>query len=144
MHEILPPRKESEGLKRRWFQDDYFDLYVWQVTGGNVSAFQLCYDRRANERSLRWSLAKGFAHDGVDIPEDKPGRAMSALLVSNGVFPAELVTQRFAESAVSLPAELRRLVTQRLAEFAKAPLAGKKPVKPGKPRPAGRPPRKRR
>jgi hypothetical protein len=133
MHEILPPRKESEGARRRWFQDDYFDLYVWQDKAGSVSAFQLCYDRRANERSLRWSPALGFSHDGVDIPEDKPGRAMSALLVVDGVFPAQLVMKRFAETAEGLPEDLRKLVDKRLKEYADS--AKKKPAKP---------PRKRR
>jgi hypothetical protein len=142
MHEILPPRKEAEGASRRWFQDDFFDLYIWQARGGGVSAFQLCYDRRANERSLRWSPATGFAHDGVDIPEDKPGRAMSALLTVDGVFPAELVTKRFAESAKSLPAELREVVAARLSEFAGG--ARKKSAKPPKTTPARKAPRKRR
>jgi hypothetical protein len=142
MHEILPPRKEAAGIQRRWFQDDYFDLYVWQGKDGGVSAFQLCYDRRANERSLRWSVATGFAHDGVDIPEDKPGRAMSALLVADGIFPAELVMKRFAETAEGLPGELRKLVASRLQEFAGG--AKKKPAKPPKSRSAKKPPRKRR
>ncbi len=142
MHEILPPRKEAEGVSRRWFQDDYFDLYIWQAKGGGVSAFQLCYDRRANERSLRWSPATGFAHDGVDIPEDKPGRAMSALLVVDGVFPAEMVIKRFTESAKSLPAQLREEVAARLAEFAGG--ARKKTAKPPKATPATKAPRKRR
>ena len=142
MHEILPPRKEAEGVRRRWFQDDYFDLYVWQAVGGGVSAFQLCYDRRANERSLRWSPATGFAHDGVDIPEDKPGRAMSALLVADGVFPAELVMKRFAETAGGLPAELREVVVARLSEYAGG--AKKRPAKPPKSKSAKKAPRKRR
>jgi hypothetical protein len=142
MHEILPPRKESEGVRRRWFQDDYFDLYVWQDKAGAVSAFQLCYDRRANERSLRWSAKSGFAHDGVDIPEDKPGRAMSALLVADGIFPAGLVIRRFSESAMGLPGGLGKLVSARLSEFAGS---GKtKPAKPPKPGPPDKTPRKRR
>jgi hypothetical protein len=142
MHEILPERKESDDSRRRWFQDDYFDLYVWEDKAGSVGAFQLCYDRRANERSVRWSAATGFAHDGVDIPEDKPGRAMSALLVSDRVFPAELVMTRFSEAAAGLPEALRALVASRLAEF--AGLARKKPAKPPKGRAAGKTPRKLR
>jgi len=142
MHEILPPRKEAGGIQRRWFQDDYFDLYVWQLKGGAVHAFQLCYDRRANERSLRWAPATGFAHDGVDIPEDKPGRAMSALLVADGIFPATLIEKRFAESAEGLPDELRRLVSARLAEYSGN--AKRKPAKPRAPKPAKKAPRKRR
>jgi hypothetical protein len=142
MHEILPPRKEAEGVKRRWFQDDYFDLYIWQEAGGGVNAFQLCYDRRANERSLRWSPATGFAHDGVDIPEDKPGRAMSALLVMDGVFPARLVMKRFAETAEGLPEELHKLVDKRLKEYAGGTKA--KTVKPRKAKTVKKAPRKRR
>jgi len=141
MHEILPARNEADGVRRRWFQDDYFDLYIWQQPGGGVSAFQLCYERRANERSLRWSPATGFAHDGVDIPEDKPGRAMSALLVADGVFPAELVRSRFAESAEGIPTELRAVIVARLAEYPGGP---RQSAKPRDPKPAKKAPRKRR
>src|ERR1043166_7913146 len=61
--------KEILGLaddppaKRRWFHDDFFDLFVWQ-SGGEVTLFQLCYGADAVERALVWDKARGFFHDG--------------------------------------------------------------------------------
>ena len=49
--------KEIHGLtddppaKRRWFHDDFFDLFVWQA-GSEVTLFQLCYGVDSTERAL--------------------------------------------------------------------------------------------
>ncbi|MDQ3585182.1 MAG: hypothetical protein M3407_05355 [Acidobacteriota bacterium] len=59
---ITPDR----GLTRRWFVDDYFDLIVWHDARREIVRFQLCYDKRRDERALTWQQDAGFAHERVD------------------------------------------------------------------------------
>ena len=75
---------------RRWFHDDFFDLYTWENYGGDLLGFQLCYAKDDVQRALRWSPEAGYQHEGVDQPEDKPGRAMSAIFVADGIFDPEI------------------------------------------------------
>ena len=54
---------DDPPAKRRWFHDEYFDLFVWQAEG-EVTLFQLCYGGDASERALVWDKSRGFFHDG--------------------------------------------------------------------------------
>jgi hypothetical protein len=100
--------KEIHGVtddppaRRRWFHDDYFDLFVWEAEG-EVTLFQLCYGVHSSDRALVWDRSRGFFHDGPPAPAD--------------------VLQRFDEAAASLPAELRSEIRRRLDEFAGRPSA---------------------
>lgn len=95
--------KEIIGLaddppaKRRWFHDDYFDLFIWQADG-EVTLFELCYGPGASERALVWDRQRGFFHDGP------PGR--------------EEWLARFEDAAAALPEDLRREIGPRVHEFA--------------------------
>jgi|SRR5882724_13716648 len=100
--------KEIFGLaddppaRRRWFHDDYFDLFVWQ-TGGEVTLFQLCYGGDSTQRALVWDKKRGLFHDG---PAGAP----------------EFVT-RFEDAADALPQDIRREVREKVHEFAGRRLA---------------------
>jgi hypothetical protein len=94
--------KEIEGVaddppaKRRWFHDEYFDLFVWQA-GGEVTLFQLCYGGDASERALVWDKQRGFFHDGP------ASRDVVAL---------------FEDAAAALPEDLRTPIREKVHEFA--------------------------
>jgi hypothetical protein len=49
LREITGVRQDDPGSSRHWFQDDYFDLFLWLTPAGRVSAFQLAYDRARQE-----------------------------------------------------------------------------------------------
>ena len=106
MREILGLGDEAR-LHRRWFHDEYFDLFVWQDAGGAVARFELCYGAGASERALVWLGGERLFHDGA------PGAApdLQALL------------QRFERAGGGLPAELRRDVLTRIREYAARPVA---------------------
>ena len=57
---------DEQPAKRRWFHDDFFDLFVWQTAGGELVRFQLCYGIHSSERALVWHHQGGFFHDGVE------------------------------------------------------------------------------
>ena len=101
--------KEIFGLaddppaRRRWFHDDFFDLFVWQA-GGEVTLFQLCYGVDSTERAVVWDKSRGFFHDGPLAANDE-------------------VFSRFDEAAAGLPEDVRREVREKMHEFAGRRLA---------------------
>ena len=79
-------------------------MYVWQNGKGEFTTLQLCYDRAHDERIMRWSKAGGYSHERIDAPETKPGRAMSAILVADGVIgkAAQTLDAEFFQAVESL------------------------------------------
>ena len=92
---------DDPPAKRRWFHDEYFDLFVWQA-GGEVTLFQLCYGGDASERALVWDKARGFFHDGP------ASRDVVAL---------------FEDAAAALPTDLAAEIREKVHEFAGRQLA---------------------
>ena len=85
---------DGEGF-RRWFADEYFDLIVWYKEKSLIG-FQLCYDKGADERALTWTRDHGYLHAGIDTGEPVGiGSKMSPVLVSDGLFAAAAVAERF-------------------------------------------------
>jgi hypothetical protein len=116
LREIDSVRQDDPGLARRWFQDDFFDLFVWMRADGSVMAFQLCYDRLGEERVLGWSEGRGFMHKGIDDGEATPLKNRSPILVANGPLAAGLVEREFRASCQALDAGLAAFVLSRVAE----------------------------
>ena len=111
LHEIVGLTDEP-ATRRRWFHDDYFDLFVWQTLQGELTRFQLCYGIAAEERALVWQSQGGFFHDG---------------LPSGQIESLEAVRARFDAAAPTLPKQIRLSVGTRLNEFAK--LANEVPMR---------------
>jgi len=115
---------EQRNLKRlrRWFQDDYFDLFLWQNRLGAIVEFQLCYRRDTpTERVLDWRRGRGFLHlkpvsphAGDSFLEDDTWE-----LSYDGVMPYQAVSERFDASAAGLPAEIARFVRDKIDEYAR-------------------------
>ena len=102
LHEIVGLADEPPA-KRRWFHDDYFDLFVWQTVSGELTRFQLCYGIHSSERALVWHRQGGFFHDGR----------------SRGADRIDEVIAHFDEVALTLPKMVRQTVGARLDEFAR-------------------------
>ena len=88
---------EDPPARRRWFHDDFFDLFVWQ-TGGELTLFQLCYGVDTSDCALVWDRQRGFFHDGPAASRD--------------------VVARFEDVMGGLPADLRTPIREKLHEFA--------------------------
>jgi len=111
LKEILVVEQNDLSLKRRWFESDYFDLFIWQDPGGAFASFQLCYDVELNERALVWNGAEGFYHDGVDT-----GGNQAPILVSDGKFDSGTVVPRFERESAQIPADVRDFVLVKMRE----------------------------
>jgi hypothetical protein len=115
MREILGVAPDASA-RRRWFHDDYFDLFVWQVASGEVTSFQLCYGIDSSERALVWQEQRGFFHDGVH------GRSVTGEVIGSGVARGsqaspDPVVARFDAAAGALPGEVRAAVAARIREY---------------------------
>jgi hypothetical protein len=100
MQEILGVTDEP-GVHRRWFHDDYFDLFVWQSGAGELVQFQLCYGIDSSEQALVWHKESGFYLDGTK---------------ASGSAKAPFAA-RFDAAARALPEEIRVAMTARVREF---------------------------
>lgn len=116
MREIGSVRQDSERGYRRWFQDAYFDVFVWQDEAGRPIAFQLCYDREKAEGAISWSRESGFAHARVDAGAKQAKYGMSPILRPDGVPPFFRIYNRFVAASDWDP-ELHAFVTERLREY---------------------------
>lgn len=117
LREIKRIQQADPARRRRWFQDGYFDLFLWQSAAGTFDAMQLCYDIKRRERALLWSEAQGYFHDGVDTGEDSPLADRSPQFVPDGAFQWSDVRTRFREASGDLPAEIREFVLGRIDAY---------------------------
>jgi hypothetical protein len=114
LREVLIVEQNNPSLKRRWFESDYFDLFIWQDAGGAFVRFQLCYDVELNERALVWSDTEGFYHDGVDHGDGVDGGRQAPILVRDGKFDSGTVVPRFEHEAAEMPPDVRDFVLAKM------------------------------
>ena len=109
---------EGEG-QRRWFFDDFFDLIVWYTEeGGKFEGFQLCYDKQDLERALTWTRENGYKHNKIDDGEAMAGRSkMTPILVQDGLFDKETITDRFKSVSETVPEDILSFVIEKLEAF---------------------------
>jgi hypothetical protein len=116
----LPDARQfkNEGY-RRWFSDTYFDLIVWYDTNKTtIAGFQLCYDKFGRERAITWRKGKGFSHNRIDDGEAAYQHAkMSPILVSDGVFSKEAVSDKFKASSAGIDIEIAELVYEKIRDI---------------------------
>jgi hypothetical protein len=111
LREILDVLQDDAFSQRRWFHDDYFDLFVRQARG-ELTAFELCYGIDSNERALVWSRGRGYFHDGATSKEFIGARA------SGDSLEADPIIARFERAADGLPKALRLELEAHLGEYA--------------------------
>jgi hypothetical protein len=120
LREIPGVRQDNPSLKRRWYQDEFFDLYTWHAPDGTLVSFQLCYDVRGRERALSWHRQYGFSHNKIDGGDGGPWTRMTPILVADGRFPHRLVRERFGRHAIPLDATTRNFITDKMREYGRA------------------------
>ncbi len=113
LQEILDVMQEDPSARRRWFHDEYFDLFVME-SDGEVSGFQLCYGIDTSEQALVWSKDHGYFHDGTP----KAGDIIGGRLNSGEPIEADPIIARFAQAAEGMPNGLRLALLERLRQFA--------------------------
>lgn len=101
LREITGVTQDAAGQTRRWFHDDYFDLFVQQDRDGDLAALELCYGVGHSERALVWKKGFGHFHDG---PE---GDSLDA----------ESLAARFARECGEVPHRISTSVLRVIRDF---------------------------
>lgn len=116
LQELQYTRQIAGENRRRWFTSSAMDLIVWLDARDAPLNFELCYDKCAQEKALRWSSA-GITHCAVDSGEDSPGRhkASPVHFSSAGPVDTAAVRAQFAAESLGLPADIRDFVLRGLA-----------------------------
>ena len=99
LREIKNIMQRSLVRRKRWFQDDDFDLYVWQAPDGTVLELQLCYERATRrERALTWKRGIGYGNYVVDSGVEQRD---TPLLYSGGRFGVGASTRGVRQNDVA-------------------------------------------
>jgi hypothetical protein len=121
LREIIGVRQDRADVRRRWLQDDYFDLFLWTDQAGELMAFQLAYDRAGDEHLLEWERTRGFLHRRVD---DSRGHLMgirgAPVLAMGKRFRKYRVVAEFDARSATLEAPLCEVVRKRLIAYVPA------------------------
>jgi len=118
MKELYLTQQEPPNHKR-WFQDNYFDLFIWQDEEGGIVNFQLCYDRLRKERVIQWDNKRGFGHHYVDDGESAPNKNMTPVFVGQEIFSYQEVIPYFKQRSQKLEPAITQFVLQKLIEYSK-------------------------
>lgn len=114
---FLTQVRTNEGYKR-WFQDDYFDLFVWQdFYNGEIISFQLCYDRAGRERVISWHHQRGFEHYRVDDGEQTPYKNMTPVFINESIFPYHEVLQNFIDNSDHIGQSIKVFIERKLLKL---------------------------
>ncbi len=120
MREINPEyvsQKKGEP-HRRWFEDEYFDLLVWEDETGAIVGFQLSYDKKRDQRALTWKKQKCYIHDKVDDGESRLGRfKASPILLANGIFEYSKIAERFKKNSSEIDEVVSSFVYNKLKNY---------------------------
>jgi len=117
LREIVAVRQDTPDFLRRWFEDDYFDLFVWVTADGEITAFQLAYDKAGHQRVLGWDRGAGYLHRSVDSGEESSFQNMTPLLTKAARFPKYRVIAQFDARAHALDDAIRRFVREKAARY---------------------------
>ncbi len=111
----IPVSKADNEPARRWFTDNKTDLFVWLDDNGNISRFQICYNKGENEHALTWEAGHGISHHAVDDGEEKVMKMKkSPILVQDGRVDIETITRIFTDIGHELPAFIYNFVLDKI------------------------------
>ena len=117
LREIGSGRQDGSRGLRRWFQDEYFDLYLWHDASGAPIGFQLCYDRNHKEGAITWDKLVGFGHDRVDGGQQSAKYPMTPILRADGAPPYFRIYDRFLAASADSPQAVRDFAIDRLRAY---------------------------
>lgn len=107
-------RQEAVPSRRRWFEDEGFDLVVWYGPQAQTEGFQIIYSVDDGERALTWREGRGFEHSDIDPGDASPLKNLTPILNPDGAVPWARIRNEFSRRSQGLEPGLRRWVERRL------------------------------
>lgn len=120
LKEITEVRQNPGEDYRKIFQDEEFDLFIWYKDQETITGFQLCYDKKKEEKALSWHEERGFSHDRVQSGEEvyQVKRASSLKSIGGGHLPG--VLSRLKKAAGVLKMSEADFIFKKIREYQKA------------------------
>ncbi|MFW5770060.1 MAG: hypothetical protein ACOCX9_01365 [Spirochaetota bacterium] len=110
--------QKEDGVFRRWFHDDFFDLIVWYRDDDlSVKGFQLCYDGTEDRYAITWHKEYGFSHDMIDESRSKGNIPGSPVLMVDGEIDFKKIIAEFRERSNSIDSTVVELVIKILNTY---------------------------
>jgi hypothetical protein len=119
LREIQSVKQNRDELFRRWFEDDFFDLFVWYDQQEKISGFQLCYEKCRDEHALTWREDCGYALDRIDSGERSVWETSTPVLLPSNDLPPEKVIETFVARSEAVDPQLVEFVVQKISEYAR-------------------------
>ncbi len=113
LREVQGVRQGPGETTKRWYSCPESDLFVW-LTGGEVQAFELCYDKPHDEHTVSWRRGGGLRHARVDDGEDDPRHNRTPIEVADGVLDPGAVALIFERLGVEVEPRIYRHVLRAL------------------------------
>jgi hypothetical protein len=114
------PGEPDGELIKRWFTDEFFDLYVWFDKQGEISSFQLCYDKPRDEHAFTWKRPSTYYHQRVDDGENRPGKNKSTpVLLPDGAINTRFIAEQFFLESKSIDRAIAEFVHTKVLAFNK-------------------------
>jgi len=124
LQEYNHPGTSDGDLLKRWFSDEFFDLFVWYDKNNVIVSFQLCYNKPRDEHSLTWKTPSSYYHQRVDDGENRPGKNKSTpILLPDGAVDSRALSTRFKQESEQIDKEVTSFVEAKLVEFANRAVA---------------------
>ncbi|AUI69472.1 hypothetical protein [Beggiatoa leptomitoformis] len=118
LRELLIIQQDTPDKRKRWFEDSYFDLFVWQDTQtGEITSFQLCYDRAGTERVISWEQYRGFEHQGIDDGETSPHKNMTPVFIRCNLAIPLALPAHFQLASQCIDTLVRSFIRKKLEEY---------------------------
>lgn len=118
LEEWNAPGEEDGEFTKRWFDNSYFDLFVWFDKEGEIDRFQLCYNKPIDEHAISWVRPSEYYHQRVDDRENRPGKSKATpVLLPDGMFDFRSVAERFAKESKKIDPVVSKFVYSKLADF---------------------------
>jgi hypothetical protein len=115
LREVRQVRQVKGESRRRWFDDDYFDLTVWFGEEDEIGGCQLCYDKYGEQKAFTWHQEFGYMHHRVNQGEDKPGKLKAtSILVADGILDYKNIASRFKRKSVGVDSKISVFVYDKI------------------------------
>ena len=111
--------KQVDGeANRRWFEDNFFDLMIWEEKNGKIIAFQLSYDKHLNQHAITWNEENGYIHNKVDDGENRDGKyKASPVMLLDGVFDFKTIAEKFKKSSKGIETKISTFVYDKISKY---------------------------
>lgn len=119
LYEITGVKSYDNEPARRWFFDHDIDLTVWFDENGNITGFQICYDKPQNPHAFTWWEQNGYQHHLIDDGErfGTSARKGIPILMLDGFFDKDRIAELFRAKSKGLDPKIALFVYDRIIQY---------------------------